>query len=218
MRAQLLAGLRTVVVLTILCGLAFPLFVTLVAQVAFNDKADGSLIERDGKVVGSSLIGQTFTQPEYFHPRPSAAGAAASGSYVDVLDDNGEPTGKTVPADPNDLTGVASSASNFGPTNREFLATVADRVQAYREENGLDDNQRVPVDAVTASGSGLDPQISVANARLQAARVAEARNVTVDDVDDLIDDHTQSRSLGFLGEKGVNVLELNLALDALSVR
>jgi len=218
MRAQLLAGLRTIVVLTILCGLAFPLFVTLVAHVAFNDKADGSLIERDGKVVGSSLIGQSFTSPEYFHGRPSAAGAAASGSYVDVLDANGEPTGKSVPADPKDLTGVASSASNYGPTNPEFLATVADRVKAYREENDLDTNQRVPVDAVTASGSGLDPQISVANARLQAPRVAEARNLSVDEVMNLINDHTESRSLGFLGEKGVNVLDLNLALDALSVR
>ena len=203
MRAQLLTGLRTVIVVTILCGLAFPLFVTLVAQVAFNDKADGSLIKRDGKVVGSSLIGQSFTQPEYFHGRPSAAGAAATGAAG---------------SDPSDLSSVASGASNFGPTNPEFLATVADRVQAYREENGLDADQRVPVDAVTASGSGLDPQISVANARLQAARVAEARDVSVDQVNALIDDHTERRSLGFLGEKGVNVLELNLALDALSVR
>lgn len=203
MRAQLLAGLRTVVVLTILCGLAFPLFVTLVAQVAFNDKADGSLVRRDGVVVGSSLIGQTFTQPGYFHGRPSAAGAAAAGAEG---------------SDPQDLTSVASGASNYGPTNPEFLATVADRVQAYREENDLDENHRVPVDAVTASGSGLDPQISVANARLQAPRVAEARNLSVDEVMNLIDDHTESRSLGFLGEKGVNVLELNLALDALSVR
>ena len=203
MRAQLLAGLRTVVVLTILCGLAFPLFVTLVAQVAFDDKADGSLVRRNGVVVGSSLIGQTFTQPGYFQGRPSAAGAAAAGAEG---------------SDPHDLTSVASGASNFGPTNPEFLATVDERVQAYREENGLDAATPVPVDAVTASGSGLDPQISVANARLQAARVAEARGLSVEDVRALIERHTDPRSLGFLGEKGVNVLELNLALDALSVR
>jgi K+-transporting ATPase ATPase C chain len=214
MRAQLLAGLRAILVLTVLCGIAFPLFVTGVAQVAFHDKANGSLIKRDGKVVGSSLIGQSFTTAEYFHPRPSAAGAGASGSFVDVLDANGEPTGKTEPADPKDVGVAASGASNYGPTNKEFLDLVAQRVADYRKENGLAAGTKVPVDAVTASGSGLDPQISVANARLQARRVAEARGLSVDAVDTLIKDHTQGRSLGFLGEKGVNVLELNLALDA----
>jgi K+-transporting ATPase ATPase C chain len=196
MRAQLLAGLRAILVLTVLCGIAFPLFVTGVAQVAFHDKANGSLIKRDGKVVGSSLIGQSFTTAEYFHPRPSAAGDAAFGVAG------------------GDQAAVASGASDYGPTNRAFLDLVAQRVADYRKENDLAPGTKVPVDAVTASGSGLDPQISVANARLQAPRVAEARGLSVDAVNTLIDDHTQGRSLGFLGEKGVNVLELNLALDA----
>jgi K+-transporting ATPase ATPase C chain len=216
MRAQLLAALRAVLVLTVLVGLLYPLAVTGLAQVAFGDKADGSLIRRDGQVVGSSLIGQTFTTDEYFQGRPSAAGAAASGSMVDVLDDDGEPTGEVVPADPKDLTQVSSGASNLGPTNEDLLATIADREAAYRDLNGLADDQKVPVDAVTASGSGVDPQISVTNARLQAPRVADARGLDVDQVLDLVDDHTESRSLGFLGEKGVNVLELNLALDDLT--
>jgi K+-transporting ATPase ATPase C chain len=213
MRAQLLAALRALLVLTILCGLAYPLAVTGVAQVVFGDEADGSLVERDGRVVGSSLIGQAFTGDEYFHSRPSAAGAAASGSFVDVLDQSGEPTGATEPADPDDLRLAASGASNFGPTNEELLTLVADRVTEYRKVNGLDADTRVPVDAVTASGSGLDPHISLANARLQVSRVAEARGMSVDDVLALVDDHTSGRSLGFLGEQGVNVLELNLALD-----
>jgi potassium-transporting ATPase KdpC subunit len=205
MRGQLLAALRAVIVLTVLTGLLYPLAVTGLAQLAFDDKADGSLIERDGQVVGSSLIGQTFTSDEYFQGRPSAAGPAASGSEVD-----GEAP------DPDDLGQVASGASNLGPTNEDLLTTIADREQAYRELNGLADDQPVPVDAVTASGSGVDPLISVANARLQAPRVAEVRGLDVDEVLDLVDDHTESRSLGFLGEKGVNVLEANLALDDLS--
>jgi K+-transporting ATPase ATPase C chain len=216
MRAQLLAALRAVLVLTVLVGLLYPLAVTGLAEVAFGDKADGSLIRRDGQVVGSSLIGQTFTTDEYFQGRPSAAGAAASGSMVDVLDDDGEPTGATVPADPKDLTQVNSGASNLGPTNEDLLTTIADREAAYRDLNGLADDQKVPVDAVTASGSGVDPQISVTNARLQAPRVADARGLDVDQVLALVDDHTESRSLGFLGEKGVNVLALNLALEDLS--
>jgi potassium-transporting ATPase KdpC subunit len=198
MRAQLLAGLRALIVLTLLCGLAYPLAVTGIAQLAFGDQADGSLVRRDGEVVGSSLIGQTFTGEEYFHGRPSAAGAAAAGAEG---------------SDPDDLTQVASGASNLGPTNPELLDTVAERVDTYRAENGLDRDTRVPVDAVTASGSGLDPHISVANARLQAPRVAEARGMDVDDVLALVDRHTASRSLGFLGEDGVNVLELDLDLD-----
>jgi K+-transporting ATPase ATPase C chain len=215
MRAQLVAAVRAILVLTVLTGLLYPLAVTGVAQLAFGDKADGSLVRRDGHVVGSSLIGQTFTSDDHFQGRPSAAGAAATGSMVGVLDENGEPTGDTVPADPSDLTQVNSGASNLGPTNEGLLDTVEERVAAYRDANGLADDQEVPVDAVTASGSGLDPQISVANARLQAARVADARRLDVDRVLDLIDEHTSSRTLGFLGEKGVNVLELNLALDEL---
>jgi K+-transporting ATPase ATPase C chain len=215
MRAQLLAGLRAVLVLTVLCGVLYPLAVTGVAQLAFDDKANGSLVERDGAVVGSALLGQAFTTEEYFQTRPSAAGAAAaaSGSMVDILDADGEPTGATEPADPGDLSLVASGASNLGPTNEALLATVAERVAAYRERNRLGPETQVPVDAVTTSGSGLDPHISVANARLQAPRVARVRSLAVADVLRLVDRYTAARSLGFLGENSVNVLRLNLALD-----
>jgi K+-transporting ATPase ATPase C chain len=188
MRRQVFPAFMMVVIFTVVTGLIFPLAVTGVAHVAFKDEADGSLVENaDGDVVGSSLIGQTFTEPHYFHPRPSAAG------------DGYDPT--------------LSSGSNLGPTNPGLLGTVDERVAAYRDENGLGDEVEVPVDAVTASASGLDPHISVANARLQAPRVAEERDLGVDEVLDLVDDHTDGRALGFLGEKAVNVLELNLALD-----
>ena len=203
MRAQLLAGVRAVLVLTVLCGLIYPLAVLGVSQLVFPDKANGSLVKQDGVVVGSSLLGQEFTSENYFQGRPSAAGAAASGSKID-----GEP------ADPTDLTVVASGASNLGPTNQDLLDVVAEQVAAYRELNGLSEDILVPVDAVTSSGSGLDPHISIANARLQAPRVADARGMDVADVLAMVDAHTSGRSLGFLGEKGVNVLELNLALDA----
>ena len=184
---QLKPAIISVIVFTVLLGVVYPLVATAIGQVAFNDEANGSLIRRDGVVVGSELIGQTFTAPEYFHSRPSAAGAGYDGS--------------------------ASSGSNYGPQNPDFLAAVAERVAAYREENGLSGDVSVPVDAVTASASGLDPHISVANARLQAARVAQARGLTFADVMGLIDDHTDGRSLGVLGEPGVNVVLLNLALD-----
>lgn len=189
MRRQLLPALRTLAVLTIICGVIFPLAVTAVAQVAFADKADGSLVEdAKGKVIGSKLIGQAFEGDEWFHGRPSSAG------------DGYDPS--------------SSSSSNLGPTNPDLLAAVAERVDAYREENGLPADADVPVDAVTGSGSGLDPQISVANARLQAPRVAEARGLTEAEVLALVDDHTTGRALGFLGEPGVNVLALNQALVA----
>ena len=187
MRRQLLPALRMLLVLTVLTGLLYPLAMTGIGQAVFGSKADGSFLrDASGAVVGSALIGQSFEGDEWFQSRPSAAG------------------------DGYDAT--SSSSSNLGPTNPELLDTVAERVDAYREANGLAADATVPVDAVTASGSGLDPQISVANARLQAPRVAEARGLAVDDVEALIDDHTQGRSLGFLGEPGVNVLELNLAL------
>lgn len=216
MRAQLLAALRAVIVFSLLLGIAYPLVVTGLSQLAFDDKADGSLIRQDGEVVGSELLGQTFSSPEYFHGRPSAAGGGASGSEIDVLDDAGEPTGETVLASADDISTAASGASNLGPTNEELLATIDERIVDYRDVNGLADDALVPVDAVTASGSGVDPLISVANARLQAERVAEERGLTADEVLALVDDHTSSRTLGFLGEKGVNVLELNLALDGAS--
>lgn len=216
MRRQLIPALRMVLVLTVLLGLAYPLAMTGVAQALFSDKADGSLIERDGEVVGSSLVGQSFNAPEYFHTRPSAAGSLASGSLVQDVDEEGNAVGDPYPADPTDLSLAASGASNQGPTNVDLLAAIEERVAAYRDVNGLSEEVPVPIDAVTASGSGVDPHISVANARLQAERVADERGLSVAEVLALVDDHTASRSLGFLGEEGVNVLELNLALDALN--
>lgn len=185
---QLRPALLAMVVFTVICGLAYPLLVTAVAEIGWGDTADGSLIERDGVVVGAELIGQPFVSPQYFHPRPSAAG--------------------------DGYDGAASSGSNLGPTNPEFLATVSERVAAYRTENGLGEDVLVPVDAVTASASGLDPHISVRNAVLQAARVADARGMALDDVLGMVEAQTDGRPFGILGDPGVNVLELNLALDA----
>jgi K+-transporting ATPase ATPase C chain len=211
MRRQLLPALGMVLVFTVLTGLAYPLLVTGIAQVLFADNADGSLIERDGELVGSRWIGQPFTEPEYFHPRPSATGYS--------------------PGLPADVEGgpAYAAGSNYGPTNETFLfgeddpettdvdesetSGVDDLVRAYREENDLDEDEPVPVDAVTGSGSSLDPHISVANARIQARRVASSRDLELDAVLGLIEDHTDGRALGVLGEPGVNVLELNLALD-----
>lgn len=190
MRHQLAPALRAVLVFTVLCGIAYPLLVLGIGQAAFGDQADGSLVRVDGEVVGSSLLGQPFTEPEYLHPRPSAAGDGYDGS--------------------------ASSGSNLGPSDEGLLATIEERAVAYREENGLDEGASVPVDAVTASGSGLDPHISVANARIQAARIAEARDLPLDVVLDVIADHTVRRPLGFLGDDGVHVLETNIALDAVA--
>lgn len=182
---QLPAALGMLFLFTLITGVAYPLLVTGVGQVAFSDQADGSLVERDGEVVGSSLLAQDFTAPEYFHPRPSAIA-------YDARDSGG---------------------ANLGPTNPDLLAAIDDFATAYREENDLPADAEVPVDAVTMSSSGLDPQISVANAEIQAARVAEARGIPEDVVLELIGEHTAGRGLGVLGESGVNVLELNLALD-----
>ena len=205
MRRQLVPAVRMVLVATLVLGLAYPLAMTGLAQGLFHEKADGSLVEVDGTVVGSSLVGQAFTTPAYFHTRPSAAGALASGSRVDGQ-----------PIDPGDLSQANSGASNQGPTNPDLLASIEERTAAYREENSLADDAEVPIDAVTASGSGVDPHISIENARLQAPRVAFERGLSVGVVLDLVASHTTGRSLGFLGEKAVNVLELNLALDRLA--
>src|SRR4249919_1118369 len=185
---QLRPALLTVILFTLICGVAYPMLATAIGRVAFHNKADGSLIKRDGVVVGSKLIGQTFTAPQYFHSRPSAAGDGYDGS--------------------------ASSGSNLGPTNPDQLNAVKERVAAYREENSLPDDAMVPVDAVTASGSGLDPHISVANADIQSARVAAARGLDASTVLAMVHDYTEGRDLGVLGEPGVNVVRLNLALDA----
>ena len=190
MRRQLVTGLLMTIALTLVLGIAYPLVVTGVSRLAFNKRADGSFVENaDGKVVGSSLIGQSFTKPEYFHPRPSAAG--------------------------DGYDALASSASNLGPSSPKLLDAVRERVADYRRENGLLYRAEVPVDAVTASGSGLDPDISVANARIQARRVARARGLPVNQVLQLVAGHTQSRPLGVLGERAVDVLTVNLALDRL---
>lgn len=214
MRRQLLPAIMMMVVFTVLVGLAYPLAVTGISQAAFSDQANGSKLVVDGRVVGSKLLGQTFTEPKYFHGRPSAAGAAATGSDAADPNDPNDPEA-SVPNDPQDLSQDVSSGSNLGPTNPELLSTVRQRAVAYRKENGLASTAEVPVDAVTASASGLDPQISLANARLQARRVARFRGLSLATVDRLIDRHTDGKSLGFAGESGVNVLELNVALDRL---
>ncbi len=187
-RRQIAPALIVFLALTLLTGVVYPLVLTGVSQVVFPGRADGSLIERDGAVVGSRLIGQSFAGEQYFHPRPSAAG--------------------------DGYDGASSSASSLGPTNEELLTSIEERVAAYRETNQVPEGIDVPVDAVTASGSGLDPHISPENAQLQAVRVARVRGLSLEDMVALVDEHTASRSLGFLGEDGVNVLELNLALDA----
>jgi potassium-transporting ATPase KdpC subunit len=188
MRRQLAPAVVMFLLLTVVCGVVYPAVVTAAAQLGWSDEADGSLVrDADGTVIGSALLAQGFTEPRYFHPRPSAAG--------------------------DGYDGAASSASNLGPSSEELHATVEERAVAYREENDLPPDAEVPVDAVTASGSGLDPAISVANARLQAPRVAEVRGLDVDDVLDLVDEHTTGRTAGFIGETTVEVLALNLALD-----
>jgi K+-transporting ATPase ATPase C chain len=203
MRRQLVPAIISMILFTVLFGLVFPLVITGIGQLAFHDQAEGSIVEQNGKKIGSSLIGQAFTDakgkplPQYFQSRPSAA-VGASGDAAAGYD----PT--------------YSSGSNYGPTNPEFLKLVGQRVKAYRELNGLSSDTKVPVDAVTASGSGLDPDISVANARLQAARVADERGVSVRQVRQLIDANTSDRTLGVLGEKTVDVLALNRALDRAS--
>lgn len=203
MRRQLLPAIRFFAVMTIALGLLYPLSIFVVGR-AFASKADGSLVRSaDGTVIGSSLIGQQFVGERYFSSRPSAAGIDASGS----LDPDGQA------GDPSDPTLQVSGASNLGPTNPELFDAVQQRVVAYRSMNGLADDVEVPIDAVTTSGSGVDPHISVANARLQAARVARARGLPEPVVLSLIDDHTDGSVLGVFGVAGVNILELNLALD-----
>ena len=187
---QLAPAVIVLAVFTVICGVIYPLVVTGIGQVAFKSAANGSIVHVDGQAVGSRLIGQSFADPKYFHPRPSAAGAG--------------------------YDGLASSGSNLGPNNADLLAAVATRVTVYRTENALTDGQLVPVDAVTASASGLDPEISVANARLQARRVAKVRGLDIDVVLTAIDAHTVTRPLAILGDPGVNVLAVNIDLDSKS--
>ncbi len=190
---NLLSDFRSAIVVTLVlavacCGL-YPLVVFGISQVLFHDKANGSLItDANGAVRGSRLIGQQFTAEKYFHPRPSAAG--------------------------NGYDASNSGASNLGPTSQKLRDSIAQNITDYRTQNGLATNAPVPADAVTASGSGLDPHISVENARLQAPRVAKARALSVEKVQEMIRVNTDTPDLGFLGDSGVNVLALNLALDA----
>jgi potassium-transporting ATPase KdpC subunit len=194
--------LTSAVFFMLVTGVAYPLVTTGAAQLLFRDQSLGSMVERDGQAVGSAVIGQDFTQAGYFHPRPSAT------TGPDPADSS-----KTVDQPYN---AASSTASNQGPTSKKLLEQVGARVQKYRAENKLAADAPVPVDAVTASGSGLDPDISVANARLQAARVAEARGLPARQVMDLVERQTTPRQVGILGDPRVNVLSLNLALDALA--
>jgi potassium-transporting ATPase KdpC subunit len=191
--------LTSAVLFMAITGLAYPLVTTGVAELLFHHQAQGDIITKDRTDVGSEVIGQWFTKPEYFHPRPS----------VTTGTDPKDPS-KTVDQPYN---AASSAASNLGPTSKKLLDTVTDRAEDYRKENGLGATEPVPADAVTASGSGLDPDISVANARLQAKRVAAARGIPEQEVLALLDAHTQGRQFGLLGYPRVNVLELNIALD-----
>lgn len=192
MLRQLRPALIGVLAFALLTGLIFPAIVTVLARAAFPRQAGGSLITDGGRIVGSGLIGQSFTSARYFHPRPSAAGKG-----YDAL---------------------ASGGSNLGPVNPKLMAEVSALSEAYRDENGLPLNTPLPADAVTGSASGLDPDISPANADLQAARVAKARGLDVLVVRRLIRRNTQGRQFGILGEPRVNVLTLNRSLDAISHR
>jgi potassium-transporting ATPase KdpC subunit len=192
---QASVSIAALVIATLALGFGYPLFVTGISQLFLHGKANGSLLYSDGKLVGSALLGQSFTDakgnplPKYFQPRPSNAGAGYDGS--------------------------SSGASNLGPSNPTLINEVSERVRAYRQFNHMAPDAAVPVDAVTASGSGLDPDISLQNALDQAPRVAEARHLPAARVLALLHQHTAPAEWGFLSEPAVNVLQLNLSLDGL---
>lgn len=184
---QILPGLRIKLYMTILLGVIYPLAMTGISQVLFPHQANGSMVMSGGKAIGSELIGQNFSKPEYFQPRPSAAG-----------NDGYDPT--------------ASGGSNYGPTNQKLIDRVKASIDKFRKENP-DYTGPLPADLVTASASGLDPHLSPDSAKAQAPRVAKARGLTVDQMNQLIAQFTEGPDLGFLGEPRVNVLKLNLAID-----
>lgn len=205
MAKQLLIAIRITVILLLIVSGVYPLIVWGLSQALFKHQANGSLLTNaQGQVIGSELLAQGFTKPEYFHPRPSAAG-----NGYDPTQSGGTNLG---PTSDKLINGIHKKLANGkdDPTNFDG---VKDLAAAYRKDNGLTDNTPVPVDAVTRSGSGLDPHISPANAELQTARVAKARGVSEDVVRRLVEENTQGRSLAFLGEPVVNVLALNLAVD-----
>ncbi|MEY9952847.1 potassium-transporting ATPase subunit KdpC [Leifsonia sp. EB34] len=191
---QYWVGLRALLIITVVVGIAYPLVITGIGQLAFPNQSNGSTISSGGKVTGSALIGQSFTDkkgnplPQWFQSRPSAAG--------------------------NGYDGGSSSGSNYGPNSPDLLKAVQQRKQTIEKTDGVSASQ-VPADAVTASGSGLDPHISPAYALLQVDAVAKARGISADAVRKLVDSHTQQRDLGYLGEPTVNVLQLNIALTAM---
>lgn len=184
MKRNLITAILYTIVTTVLLGLVYPLLVTGLARI-WSDKADGQLIKKNGVVIGSRIIAQPFSGPSYFHPRPSAAGT-------------------------NGYDATNSGATNYGPTNQKLVDRVKADIAALQTENP---GKPVPIDLVTTSGSGLDPHITPAGAEFQAPRVAKARGISESDLLKLVQEHTEARQFGFLGEPRVNVLELNLALD-----
>jgi potassium-transporting ATPase KdpC subunit len=187
MKKNLITAVLMTIATTVLLGIIYPLVVTAVAQVLFRDKANGQLLARDGKLIGSRIIGQSFTGPGYFHSRPSAAG--------------------------NGYDAANSAGTQLGPTNQKLIARVNGDADTLRQENP---NTPIPIDLVTTSASGLDPHITPGAAAFQVPRVARERHLSEDAVRQLVTKHTEGRQLGFLGEPTVNVLELNLDLDALA--
>jgi K+-transporting ATPase ATPase C chain len=207
---QYLAAVRTLLVLTVIFGLAYPLVMTGIAQVAFQNNANGSLVHRDGRTVGSDLIGQAFTRPVLENGRPREDADGNPVAEPDPAYFQSRPSAAGLGYDP-----LSTSASNLGPENKDLIAAIDERRSTAARLDGVPPSQ-VPPDALLASGSGLDPHISPGYARVQVARIARERGLTQAAVQSLVDDHTQSRLLGFLGEPRVNVLELNLALNEIA--